>query len=244
MRRISPTDRDSIQFAAPDAALLGVSSYSRGSVTAAIVGACCFLLVAVFPVAALGCVKDTDCKGDRVCELSRCVDPTEAMPKARTESTRFWSVDLSGALGIREGSGAQPVVAGTGVMLGFESGSFVGILEFLAPWTILNNLSGIGIGAGGVVRLTHHLDLLLVGMTGIWETMATNGTYEESWGTTGRRLRTEEYIVFYPHLRYGDGIHVSFGPRLGFGETTHYGEIDYSNKAVTITLSTQVGWRF
>lgn len=205
-------------------------------------------------VAQAKCGNDLECKGDRVCEDGTCVSPKGSAaegPKPgagdrqpKSDSTRFWSADVSLALGIREGSGASPAVPGAGVLLGFEFKRFVAMVEFLVPWSFRNNLAGIGFGLGAVFPISDAIDLLLVGMAGSWETIATNGTYEAAWGPTERQFRTHDYLVAFPHVRFGRRLHVAIGPRIAFGTYTTIGELDSEGETVTFTLSSQIGWRF
>ncbi len=208
--------------------------------------------------AVAACSKDTDCKGERVCEDGICVEAPRrparpsrersrphTEPVAEAETDKFWSVDGSLALGIREGAGAKPAVPGAGVVLGFEYGRFMALAEFLAPWSFRNTLSGVGVGAGAVFPLADGVDFLLVGMVGLWETIATNGTYTDKFGLAWeRQFRTHDYLIAYPHLRFGDHLHVTIGPRIALGDYETLGDSEYGGKSVTFTLSSQVGWRF
>lgn len=49
-------------------------------------GPCLAVLICAAHARAGGCQKDTDCKGDRICEKGKCVAPA-ASPSAKSDAT-------------------------------------------------------------------------------------------------------------------------------------------------------------
>ncbi len=207
------------------------------------------------PAIAIACESDTDCQGDRICTAGQCVPQSEELAHEPTESVWHFSADVSLGLGPREGTGAQPFAPGIGGLVSLEHRRFVAAVEFLAPWRFKNATAGLGVGVGGVVRLSESIDLVLLGMVGMWETVATNGTYKTSFGyTADKQFRTTEYAALLPHVRFGRSFHASIGPRIGYGQTTRddvpsSGITDLPTRvdagaAITFSVCVLVGYRW
>jgi outer membrane protein assembly factor BamB len=130
-----------------------------------------------------GCVKDTDCKGDRVCEAGRCVAPPtpedgEAAPPVRVEeaaSPAFWRGGPGGVALPVEGPTRKPDIA-------WELD--LGAVVFARPVLVeadsqtvayVGNHAGrfVGVGIDGAQDGELLLDMTLGGM--VWATAAADG---------------------------------------------------------------------
>ena len=158
------------------------------------------------------------------------------------------SIAASVALGYREGGFASGGVVGVGGWVSYERGPVVVALEFITGDGGSETLAGLQLGAGAVLSLSTRipLDLILFGSLAWRESTKWEGNMILG----GSRYGQTDYVVLYPHLRFGTSWFVQAGPQMGIGiqEVTHYYS-DYSSEVYTYNslsfgFSAQLGYRF
>jgi hypothetical protein len=133
-------------------------------------------LVTTAAAARADCTKDTDCKGDRVCNAGACVAPTassaatssEAAPAPRQSTALF-----AGGLAMSIAGGAAVVVGGSMVVLSMNADSYNHAI--LLP-------GGAVTGIGGILCVAAGIPMAIIG--GQRETPSRPATALAPWMTT------------------------------------------------------------
>lgn len=225
-----------------------VNTTFRQCLRSRLVLGCVGVLQVLMSTHALACTKDTDCKGTRICEKSRCVaasllrgpaktsraagrpvSPSEGtQPQPSAEHRDGWLI-LAGVRGVSrpDETGGRGILGG-GFTIGYRWGNWTLVAEVLAPVGAYNNLSGGGVGAFVAVPITSGVELNFGGLIGAFFTTLNDGMVTWCGGVClpmERQYFVRENLVIISLLRLGSSLVFEVGPRVAIGTQDVMGDL-------------------